>query len=124
MQNNNNTVVLISLITPSYHPLLLLEVQNNTRKHPSITPKLQDPFNDTDSSLEPSSRMENKFGIRFFFKYQKKCGTSKTLKLKCTNHNTIKTRYFAKIQDRINKTKNNKASGTKESQRNNNGPKI
>ena len=68
--------------------------------------------------------LEIKFGIRSFFTYQNKYSTRKTLNLKRTNHNTIKTQYFVQIQDRINKTKNNKASGTTKFLRNNNGSKI
>ena len=68
--------------------------------------------------------MENKFGIRFFFKYQKKCSTQKISKLKGINHDTIKKQCFAQIQEKINIKKYNKASGTKKSLRTNNGPKI
>ena len=41
-------------------------------------------------------------------------------------HNTIEKLYFAQIQgtDRLNKTKNNKASGNKKFLHTNNGPKI
>ena len=100
-----------------------------------IPHKLQDPFTDTDSSIElsTSSYSTNYFSSSdwkinsesdFSSSTKKKYSTRKTLNLKCTNHDTIKKQYFAQIQDRINKTKNNKASGTKKSLRTNNGPTM
>ena len=100
-----------------------------------IPHKLQDPFTDTDSSIElsTSSYSRNYFSSSdwkinsesdFSSSTKKKCSTRKTLKPKCTNHDTIKKQYFAQIQDRINKTKNNKASGTKKSLRTNNESTI
>ena len=86
----------------------------STRKSASmLPPKVQDPFTDIEISIEPStSSYLTKYSSSFDWKInletkfssstQKKCRSRKILKLKYTNHKTIKTQYFAQIQNRIN----------------------
>lgn len=115
-RGQNRVAVILSLECTIFY--------NKSGSKPQVNPKIS-------SSVEFGRFLDLKLSIIVkivlkgaFQKKKKKFSTRKNLNLKLTNHNTIKTQYFAQIQDRTNKTKNNKTSGTTKSLRNNNGPKI